>query len=910
MGTDSEMKLTHRKKNRFEKNIYTGVPTIEYDEGRDEKPWQRVFSEVTRKGTHLYEPVKSIPCAALVLLLGSYLLLGYLTQLVEDEMPGVVHERDVEIDNSESFSEEAAQRYLNVTSGNGPRVAGTAYHLNKTRDLKELLDAIALQGRLPVWTDWQRTDGDYWLAFNPPHLNVYRNVSNVIALLEGESGVHANGSLGSTLLVNCHYDSVPYAIGTSDNMIFCAVMIETLSRLSRRQQRLKHNVVFLFNGAEENPLQGSHAFLQHAWSKNIVDVINLDAAGMNGKPIIFQVTDPRILAAYRRVVPRPSGQSIGQFLFSSGIIPSDTDFRIWRDFGKIRGMDIAFIKWGHLYHTRYDSPKYLMPGVVQNAGTMLLKLVTEVAEIEDLYVEKESTYSVYYDYLYTFLVTYSLSAALAIDIIVALFGVTSVFYYVWLVGLRWSSVQELLFSVVGRMVSMAAGIVVTAILVPISVASTTQLRYLSQPWIVVPMYWMPYVITAVCVSQLFDAWRTKRSGLNRSIRSLQAQAATRLLLSAVLLVLCCVPAVTTMRYMFTVPLLIMSVMSLVSLTLVRYIKLTAWQQLLMEVTFSLPTTMFLLSLSLKFTALLQPIMGRSHTDTPDYVIAAVNTGLAVLVSCSVSGIELLFSRKRLWVVAGPLAAVCVIVMFIPFSPYQDEGPSTQRHYWFHTEIITYNYAGEVTARSSGVLVTKHDAYSTRTVLSELRSRGAALVARTDFDSDCQRHVFCNLPLYRLRFGDYLRESLFLSTGPPAPFTPEASVRVTSKTCTGETCTFNFVMTGPPHNTLTLWPLPQVNLTSWSFSSPALPSLEHGGRPVYVIVHSTATWSEVLQPLNFTVNFIVPLSQQAAPVVQLTQHAHKIFHPEDYTPEYRSIVDAAPPYFNIASFLSFRLNYVF
>ncbi|XP_049880986.1 endoplasmic reticulum metallopeptidase 1-like isoform X2 [Pectinophora gossypiella] len=825
-------------------------------------------------------------------------------------MPEVVHERDVDIDDSKTFSEEAALRYLDLTTGDGPRVAGTAYHLNKTRDLKELLDAIALQGRLPVWTDWQTADGDYWLNRNPPNVNVYRNVSNVIALLEGESGVHANGSLGSTLLVNCHYDSVPYAMGTSDDMIFCAVMIETLSRLSQRRQKLRHNVIFLFNGAEENSLQGSHAFLQHPWSRSIIAVINLEASGMNGKPNIFQASDPRLLAAYERVVTRPSGQSIGQFLFLTGIIPSDTDFRIWRDFGNYRGIDIAFVKWGNLYHTRYDSPKYLMPGVVQNAGTMLLNLVTEVADMEELSEPHEAVPSVYYDYLYLFFVTYSLPAAQAVDVIVALLGVVSVLYYVQLVGLKWSSVQELLVSVAGRLISMIAGIVVTAVLVAISVATTTQLRYLSQPWIVVPMYWMPYVITAVCVSQLFDAWRTKKCDLNRRLRSLQAQAATRLLLSAVLLVLCCVPAVTTMRYMFTVPLLIMSVMSLVSLTLVRRINMTAWQHLLMEASFSLPSCMFLLSLCLKFTALMQPIMSRSHGDTPDYTIAALNVGGAALVSCTASGIELLFSRKRLWAVAGPLAAVCVIIMFIPFSPYQDEGPSTQRHYWFHTEIITYNYAGEVTDRSSGVLVTKHDAYSTRTVLSELRSRGAELVARTDFDSDCQRHVLCNLPLFRPRFAPYLRESLLLETGPPAPFTPEASVRLISKNCTGELCTFNFTMTGPPHNTLTLWPLPQVTLTSWSFAAPPLPSLEHGGRPVYMLIHSTATWSEHDQPLNFTVNFIVPLSQQAAPVVQLTQHAHKIFHPEDYTPEYRSLVDAAPAYFNIASFMSFRFNYVF
>lgn len=37
--------------------------------------------------------------------------------------------------------------------------------------------------------------------------------------------------------------------------------------------------------------QGSHAFLQHEWAKSITGVINLEAVGMNGKPIVFQVRE-------------------------------------------------------------------------------------------------------------------------------------------------------------------------------------------------------------------------------------------------------------------------------------------------------------------------------------------------------------------------------------------------------------------------------------------------------------------------------------------------------------------------------------------------------------------------------------------------------------------------------------------
>lgn len=47
-------------------------------------------------------------------------------------------------------------------------------------------------------------------------------------------------------------------------------MLEILRVLSQRETRLRHSVLFLFNGAEETPLQAAHGFItQHPWAKNI-----------------------------------------------------------------------------------------------------------------------------------------------------------------------------------------------------------------------------------------------------------------------------------------------------------------------------------------------------------------------------------------------------------------------------------------------------------------------------------------------------------------------------------------------------------------------------------------------------------------------------------------------------------------
>ncbi|CAH0403300.1 unnamed protein product [Chilo suppressalis] len=891
-----------------EPRAYSGVPTDDYHDVRDEKPWQRVVFEITRKGLHLYEPVKSVPSIFIILVLGLYILLGFLTQLIEDDMPRVITEAEISNDDWNTFSEESALKYLQRIIGNQPRVAGTSYHLQKTRDMYAIVQEIASQARIPIRTEWQVASGDYLLNFSSPFVNYYQNASNIIAVLEGESGFKANGETGASLLVNCHYDSVPFALGASDNAIFCACMAETLLRLSRRQQRLKYNIVFLFNGAEENPLQASHAFLQHRWAVGVTSVLNLDAAGMNGKPSVFQVTDKRILGAYARGTPRPSAQSVGEFLFTSGIIPSDTDFRIFRDFGNIQGVDVAFTKGGHVYHTRNDRPELIKTGVVQNAGNMLLGVLIAAADM-DLNEGVDSTPMVYSDYLNMFVITLSYPAALGIDIMVAILALLSVVYYVWLAGPRWSTVQELLIVLLGRLAALIAGFTVVLVTTPLAVATTIQLRYLTQPWLVVAMYWLPYFIATVAAAHCFDAWRQQKSGLNRSIRTLQAMAATRLFLACLLLVMAAVPAITPLRYALSAPLLIMTMAAFTSISVVRYLRLQGYQHLILEVLLSVPSVMYIFMLALRLNSIMLPIMGRSSANYPDYLVAVINLVMAILAGITVSGVELLFSRRRLWLPLGLVGATCFILMFIPFSPYQDEGTSVQRHHWFHSEIVSFDRSQSVVERTAGVLITKHDPYTISRAQRELTTAGLALNVRTDNINSCAYRTYCDLPLYRMAFGRVLSEALFIYTSPPAPLTPAPHAAANIQ-CNGDICNYNFTFTVSPHNLITFQPRNNVSLLSWSLQSSPWPAYRLQDRPVYSIIHSVATYNEAIPPLRISLVLRAPVSIQSGPLLDVSLHSHLIHHPEAFTTEYTNLLASAPKYFNIASFISFRHNYVF
>lgn len=67
-----------------------------------------------------------------------------------------------------------------------------------------------------------------------------------------------------------------------------------------------------------------------------------------------------------------------------GLIPSDTDFRIFRDFGKVPGMDFAHNMNGYRYHTKYDHINYLSPAVLQRTGDNVLALVKKIASSDEL----------------------------------------------------------------------------------------------------------------------------------------------------------------------------------------------------------------------------------------------------------------------------------------------------------------------------------------------------------------------------------------------------------------------------------------------------------------------------------------------------------------------------------------------
>ena len=253
-----------------------------------------------------------------------------------------------------SFNSQDARKHLEDIVALGIRHVGSeANEIHTVNLLVQKVEEIRrlASRQVEIELSLQRTSGSFFINFPDAMTQLYRNISNVVVKFKrrGSSPEHA-------LLLNAHYDSALGSPAASDDAVGCATMLEILQSISSDPKPFlpDHSVIFLFNGAEETILQASHGFVkQHPWAREVRAFLNLEAAGAGGKEIVFQTgpDHPWLARTYANVVPYPFGSVVAQEVFQSGIIPSDTDFRIFRDYGHIPGIDMAYFVNGYIYHT-------------------------------------------------------------------------------------------------------------------------------------------------------------------------------------------------------------------------------------------------------------------------------------------------------------------------------------------------------------------------------------------------------------------------------------------------------------------------------------------------------------------------------------------------------------------------------
>lgn len=255
--------------------------------------------------------------------------------------------------------------------------------------------------------------GAFGLDFMAQFQNIYANVTNVLVRVSASGAV-----IDHSLLISSHYDAAIGGAAGSDDGVNVAIMMELL-RLAVLSPPKHAALVFNFNGAEETIMQAAHGFItSHPWTETIRAFINLEAAGAGGRELLFQTGSDELALAYAQGAKYPHGSIIGQELFQSGVLPAETDYRVYRDFGEVAGMDFAYIANGYVYHTHLDDESRIQPGAIQRLGDNLVgvieHLVNRPGKLAAIAATPHSSNTLFFDVAGIFMVAASKTTTFAV----------------------------------------------------------------------------------------------------------------------------------------------------------------------------------------------------------------------------------------------------------------------------------------------------------------------------------------------------------------------------------------------------------------------------------------------------------------------------------------------------------------
>ncbi|CAH2065845.1 unnamed protein product [Thlaspi arvense] len=293
---------------------------------------------------------------------------------------------------------------------------------------------------LRVELEETQVDGSFSMMFLGRSISLgYRNHTNILIRISSLDSLDTDASV----LMNAHYDSPVNSPGAGDCGSCVASLLELARLVVDSGWTPPRPIIFLFNGAEELFMLGSHGFMtQHKLKDTIGAFVNVEASGTGGIDLVCQ-SGPGSWPSkvYSQAAVYPMAQSSAQDVFH--VIPGDTDYRMFsEDYGDIPGLDIIFILGGYYYHTSFDTVDRILPGSMQARGENLFGVLKDFTSSSKLKVASERKSldldansdmierSVFFDYLTLFMVYYPRRVALILhNIPAALFLFAPFFLY-------------------------------------------------------------------------------------------------------------------------------------------------------------------------------------------------------------------------------------------------------------------------------------------------------------------------------------------------------------------------------------------------------------------------------------------------------------------------------------------------
>nr|XP_022315970.1 endoplasmic reticulum metallopeptidase 1-like [Crassostrea virginica] len=795
------------------------------------------------------------------------------------------------------FCEERARYHLENITSFGPRVAGSYANEVQAKDyimseVKKIEKQIHASKQMEI--DLQVTSGSFHLVnfIQTNFYSVYRNMQNIVVKITEQE------ESDDSFLINCHHDSVSSSPGAGDNAVSCSVMLEIIKIISTSSVKLKHNVIFLFNGAEENMLQASHGFItQHKWAKSIKTVINLDSAGAGGWEVVFQTgpEHPWLVAAYAESVPHPFGSVVGQEFFELGLIPSDTDFRIFRDFGKIPGLDIAHIANGYVYHTKYDQPKFIPSGCLQRAGDNLLALILKLAtnpKLADPGLDRHGS-MIFIDVFGIFMIHYPLR----IGIILNYLSVALSFLHIYKSSTKytikelkgWSYVPLVMCSVLA---SLLVWVLCAVLLAGFGLTMSLSGR---------AMFWFTHtynIFLVFIIPSLAFILRLHHYLKEYFWKKIQPFLVEEIHFDASLLIWSIFTFILTtsglassfMPMLWTLPPLV--IREYVANNIKPNWKSSLHSYLVVSLASSAIPAVVTMEVFFGMFSLIIPIMGRSGTElSPDVAIAVITSLFVCLYSQYLVGANYLCHNLKsfLMFLASCFAVAVLLVLFTPLGfPFSGNpnGPSPKRVLPFHMQRKFHNENGSVTKADSGLWILNFDYIGNSLFYDNEFIKNSKL-------KECDGPN-CGLP-YLIPVGHMLdpRQSVYYMNHEDPIVTPPVKLKLIGRrTVLPEVQRLTFQATGPDHMTMYIVPHAGMELVDWSIDRghpTPVSKRKDSNETLYFVYYSHGVKPD--SPWQFYLDF--KATGEATLVTEIALCGHYLHGDQHITPLHERFIASLP-----------------
>nr|CAD7431646.1 unnamed protein product [Timema monikensis] len=506
----------------------------------------------------------------------------------------------------------------------------------------------------------------------------------------------------------------------------------------------------------------SHGFItQHMWAKEIAAFINLEACGAGGKEILFQAgpNHPWLVKLYVESAPHPNALVLAEDIFQSDLIPSDTDFRVFRDFGNIPGLDFAHAMNGYVYHTKYDNMDAIPRGTVQHTGDNLLALVQRLASWAELSDPRQHAAGreVYFNILPKIVVHYSEEVGVFINL---LFIGLSI--YTALVNARVIFAGETRKAALWQLTLGCAvvgagwlhGILTNVVVALILDALHRSMSWYSRPGLIFGLYYCP---TLVCMMALLTIYGNYKVNPESSSSLLKV-------------VLCLTHS-------------------------------KAWQCVDRE--------LFMVTHGqLEVGCVMAHQVIVRFCDDQDTLLQQAVVPLIVLVKDRLKALGIISAIFLLTV-----AAVTLTPLGFPYGADPSQ-PTPQRILTFHVKRTFYSAEGSVRLQDSGYFLFPLDRHSPDSVAQLIPEVSNA---RNVVD-DCHTELFCGLPVSSARMVSLLDSSSWIPADAPPIHIATSLELMTQTMLSVKVRRLTFRAKGPENMGLVVSVAPNVELVRWSFEA--------------------------------------------------------------------------------------------